>query len=77
MPPKPTTDQIASFFATAPPNIPKAFVEFHRQHGAVSVDLNSEDCGFVFLCLSQMLLVIFLFPGLNAVWNSVERLLRF
>ena len=49
LPPKPTTDQIASFNANAPPNIPRVFVEFHRQHGAVSVDLNAEDCGFVFL----------------------------
>ncbi len=30
-----------------------------------------------FLCLSPMLLVVLVFPGLNTVWNSVERLLRF
>lgn len=33
--------------------------------------------GHWFLCLSQMLLVVFVFPGLNTVWNSVGRLLRF
>jgi hypothetical protein len=30
-----------------------------------------------FLCLSPMLLVVFVFPGLNTLWNSVGRLLRF
>jgi hypothetical protein len=33
--------------------------------------------GHWFLCLSPMLLVVFVFPGLNTVWNSVGRLLRF
>ncbi len=33
--------------------------------------------GLWFLCLSPMLLVVFVFPGLNTVWNSVGRLLRF
>jgi hypothetical protein len=30
-----------------------------------------------FLCLSPMLLFVFVFPGLNTVWNFVGRLLRF
>jgi len=33
--------------------------------------------GHWFLCLSPILLFVFVFPGLNTVWNSVERLLRF
>ena len=30
-----------------------------------------------FLYLSSILVVVFVFPGLNKVWNSVGRLLRF
>lgn len=31
--------------------------------------------GHWLLCLSPMLLVVFVFPGLNTIWNAVERFL--
>lgn len=33
--------------------------------------------GHWILCLSPILLVVFVYPGLNTVWNSVGSLLRF
>jgi hypothetical protein len=68
-PPLLTTDYVRTAIASA------AFAAL--SFTATIFYLKRMPIGHWFLCLSPMLLVIFLFPGLNAVWNSVERLLRF
>jgi hypothetical protein len=66
-PPLSTTD----YFRTAIASAAFATLSF----AATFSYLKHMRIGHWLLCLSPMLLVVFVFPGLNSVWNSVGRLL--
>ncbi len=68
-PPNSTTDYVRTAIASA------AFATL--SFAATIFYLKRMRIGQWFLCLSPILLVVFVFPGLNAVWDSVGRLLRF
>ena len=68
-PPLSTTDYVRTAIASA------AFATL--SFAATIFYLKRMPIGRWFLCLSPILLAVFVFPGLNAVWNSVGRLLRF
>lgn len=68
-PPQSTADYVRTAMASA------AFATLSI--AATIFYLKRRPIGRWFLCLSPTLLVVFVFPGLNTVWNSVERLLRF
>ncbi len=68
-PPSSTTDYVRTAIASA------AFATL--SFAATIFYLKRLRIGHWFLCVSPLLLAVFVFPGLNAVWNSVGRLLRF
>jgi len=45
----PTSDDVERFQNTRPSNIPPGFIEFHRLHGAVKMDIESIGSGLVWL----------------------------
>jgi hypothetical protein len=68
-PPLSTTDYVRTAIASA------AFAVL--SFAATIFYLKRMPIGRWFLCLSPVLLFVFVSPGLNTVWNSVGRLLRF
>jgi len=45
----PTQSEIDDFIAACPKNVPQSFVEFHRKHGAVKMDIESIGSGLVWM----------------------------
>jgi len=45
----PTSNEVQQFHSQCPPNVPTAFVDFHRQHGAVKMEIESVGSGLVWL----------------------------
>lgn len=45
----PTQSEIDNFIASCPSTVPRSFVEFHRQHGAVKMDIESIGSGLVWM----------------------------
>ncbi len=45
----PTQSEIDEFLRTCPRHVPQAFVDFHRQHGAVKMDIESIGSGLVWM----------------------------
>ena len=45
----PDSEAVERFRATCPPNVPPEFIEFHQQHGAVKMDIESIGSGLVWL----------------------------
>ncbi|MCC9656728.1 SMI1/KNR4 family protein [Rhodopirellula halodulae] len=45
----PTPTEIDAFVAACPKNVPQSFVDFHRQHGAVKMDIESIGSGLVWM----------------------------
>lgn len=58
---RPTESEVAAFLAGCPENVPATFVEFHRRHGAVNVEVDLMESRFVFL-----------WPLCDVVQNSFE-----
>jgi hypothetical protein len=46
---KPTQSEIDAFLRDCPSNVPTEFCEFHRDHGAVKMDIESIGSGLVWL----------------------------
>ena len=46
---KPTEAEIEAFLAECPSNVPAAFCEFHRNHGAVKMNIETIGSGLVWL----------------------------
>ncbi len=68
-PPQLTTDYVRTAIVSA------AFAAL--SFSATIFYLKGMRIGHWFLCLSPMLLAVFVFPGLNSVWDFVGRLLGF
>lgn len=47
----PTQPEIDAFISECPNNVPRAFVDFHRTHGAVKMDIESIGSGLVWMWL--------------------------
>ncbi|MCR9117128.1 MAG: SMI1/KNR4 family protein [bacterium] len=45
----PNQPEIEGFLAACPKNVPQSFVAFHRQHGAVKMDIESIGSGLVWM----------------------------
>jgi hypothetical protein len=45
----PTQSEIDDFVAACPKNVPHSFVDFHRKHGAVKMDIESIGSGLVWM----------------------------
>lgn len=45
----PTQTEIDDFVAACPKNLPQSFVDFHRTHGAVKMDIESIGSGLVWM----------------------------
>jgi hypothetical protein len=49
MPLIPTQAEIDNFLSACPKTLPRSFVDFHRQHGAVKMDIESIGSGLVWM----------------------------
>ncbi|QDT10509.1 SMI1/KNR4 family protein [Planctomycetes bacterium K23_9] len=45
----PTSDEVQQFRSNCPPNVPATFIDFHLEHGAVKMDIESLGSGLVWL----------------------------
>ncbi|WP_430450788.1 SMI1/KNR4 family protein [Rhodopirellula europaea] len=52
----PTQAEIDDFVAACPKNLPQSFVDFHRQHGAVKMNIESIGSGLVWMWPLQQIL---------------------